>query len=163
MLSTPKGCDFLHWWSIIKEIKVLSEAEVAEIVKKIKTAVEKGYPSIVTPLNLIAEVNDEGEIEGFTSYKDMGDFFFVGNSFIYEIGRGKGLFMDLRRERDEYTRGKPRITLLNPLEAKSAVKVEAIASKSGDKVTEYSQVEDIMDEDTYAEMSKKPMYRYPVI
>jgi hypothetical protein len=153
----------LNWWSIIKEIEVLTEAQVAEKVERFKTAVEKGYPSIVTPLNLIAEVNEAGEIEGFTSYKDMGEFFFVGNSFIYEIGKGKGLFMELRRERDEYTRGKPRITLLNPLDAKSAVKVEAIASKSGDKVTEYSQVEDIMDENTYFEMSKKPMYRYPVI
>jgi len=151
------------WWDILKEIKVLSEAEIAEIVENFKTAVEKGYPSVVTPLNLVAEVDKSGNIEGFTSYKDMGDFFFVGNSFIYESGRGKGLFMDLRRERDEYTRGKPRITLLNPLDAKSAAKVEAIASKSGDKITEYSQVEDIMDEDTYFKMSKKPMYRYPVI
>ena len=39
---TRKGCDFLNWWQIIKEIKVLSEAEVAEIVEKFKTAVEKG-------------------------------------------------------------------------------------------------------------------------
>tara|TARA_R100001377_G_C3193413_1_gene111532 strand:+ start:873 stop:1331 length:459 start_codon:yes stop_codon:yes gene_type:complete len=151
------------WWDIIKEIKVLSEAEVAEIVVEFKTAVEKGYPSVVTPLNLVAEVNDEGKIEGFTSYKDMGDFFFVGNAFIYEIGKGKGLFSDLRKERDGYTSGKPRITLLNPLDAKSAAKVEAIASKSGDKVTEYSQVEDIMDEGTYKKMATLPMYRYPVI
>lgn len=151
------------WWDILKEIKVLSEAEIGEIVENFKTAVEKGYPSVVTPLNLVAEVDKSGNIEGFTSYKDMGDFFFVGNSFIYESGRGKGLFGDLRRERDEYTRGKPRITLLNALDVKSAAKVEAIASKTGDKVTEYSQVEDIMNEKIYNEMSVKPMYRYPVI
>ena len=153
----------LNWWDIIKEIEVLTEAQVAEKVEKFKTAVEKGYPSIVTPLNLIAEVNEAGEIEGFTSYKDMGKFFFVGNGLIYEIGRGKGLWGSLLKERNKYTSGKPRIVLLNPLDAKSAAKVEAFAAKEGDKVTEYSQVEDIMDEDTYFEMSKKPMYRYPVI
>ena len=145
------------WWDILKEIKVLSEAEIAEIVENFKTAVEKGYPSVITPLNLIAEVNNEGKIEGFTSYKDMGDFFFVGNGLVYDIGRGKGLWGSLLKERNKYT------VLLNPLDAKSAAKVEAFAAKEGDKVTEYSQVEDIMDEDTYFKMSKKPMYRYPVI
>ncbi len=42
-------------------------------------------------------------------------------------------------------------------------KVERVAARLGDKVTSYSQVQDIMNKPMYAELSKLPMFRYPVI
>jgi hypothetical protein len=151
------------WQDILKEVKVLNESTVSENMPNFRTASDKGYPTKVSPLNLVSELNDEGEVLGFTSYKDMGTFFFVGNGYIRPDHTGEGIFGKLLQERNKHTRGKPRITLLNPLDEKSREKVERMAARVGDKVTSYSQVQDIMNKDMYVELSKLPMYRYPVI
>jgi len=93
----------------------------------------------------------------------MGAFFFVGNSYVSPNHTGQGIYGKLLQERNKYTRGKPRITLLNPLDEESRKKVERVAARLGDKVTSYSQVQDIMNKPMYAELSKLPMFRYPVI
>lgn len=151
------------WQDILKEVKVLTESAVSDNMPNFRTASDKGYPTKVSPLNLVSEVNDEGEVLGFTSYKDMGAFFFVGNSYVSPNHTGQGIYGKLLQERNKHTGGKPRITLLNPLDEESRKKVERVAARLGDKVTSYSQVQDIMNKPMYAELSKLPMYRYPVI
>ena len=98
------------WQDILKEVKVLTESAVSENMPNFRTASDKGYPTKVSPLNLVSEVNDEGEVLGFTSYKDMGAFFFVGNGYISPNHTGQGIWGKLLQERNKHTRGKPRIT-----------------------------------------------------
>lgn len=153
--------DFM-WQDILKAIEYLTESAIDVKVEDFKTAVEKGYPSVITPLTAVTEVND-GKIDGFTCFSDMGKFYFVGVAEVFDHAMGKGLFSKLLQERNNKTKGKPRITLLNPLTDRGRQIVTRMAEKLGFKVTEYSQVEDIMDEPTYRQMSILTMYRYPTI
>lgn len=151
------------WQDILKEVKVLTESAVSDNMPNFRTASDKGYPTKVSPLNLVSEVNDEGEVLGFTSYKDMGAFFFVGNSYVSPKNTGKGIYRKVVNERDNYTKGKPRISLVNAKDERARTVAIRMAESLGDKVTSYSQVEDIMNEAMYKVLSRLIMYRYPVI
>lgn len=153
------------WFDIIKSVEVLTENSASKMLDGFKTAVEKGYPAIITPLSLVAKIQD-GELAAFTSFNDMGEFFFVGNSLTNPKYKGRGYFTQILASRDEYTKGKPRITLLNPLDSKSRSIVRAVVTKKGGKeVTSYADVQDIMDEQTYKGMKSTnlDMFRYKVI
>lgn len=152
----------MDWWGVIKAVKYLPEDEA--LSQGFKSAEEKGYPSIVTPLTIVAEVDDEGNIWGYTSYKNMGKFSFVGNAFVKPEYRGKKFFSELVRNRNIRVSGRPAITLLNPLKGTSLGQlVSFVEKRGGTKVESYEQVADIMDEATYRAMAKLPMYRYPVM
>ena len=49
--------DFM-WQDILKAIEYLTESAIDVKVEDFKTAVEKGYPSVITPLTAVTEVND---------------------------------------------------------------------------------------------------------
>ena len=68
------------WFDILKSVELMAENSVLSRMKGAKSAVEKGYPSIITPLTLV--VKKEGEkLVAYTSFSDLGDFFFVGKIF----------------------------------------------------------------------------------
>ena len=126
------------------------------------TAEEKGYPSVISPLKIVAEFDDEtNRLKGYTSFKDLGKFHFVGNGYVYD--REGGVYRKVLDFRDNFLgSSKPKVTLLNPIEGTNLARLSAMVEKRGGvKIEKYSQVDDIMSEPMYNEMKKLPMYRYP--
>ena len=103
-------------FDILKRIDVLPE-ESLEHLEEFVSAEEKGYPSILHPLKIVADFDDEtNKLRGYTSYRDFGKFFFVGNSFVFD--KEGGVFRRLLEHRDnKIGEGIPKITLLNPLKS----------------------------------------------
>lgn len=152
-----------RWFEVLKRVEFMSETEVSSQMEAFTSAVERGYPSIITPLTLVAKVK-EGKVLGFTSFRDMGKFFFVGSALVSSDARGTGVYGEVIKYRDSKTGGKPRITLIG---AKKPEHVRAITrvieANNGVKVNSYDQVVDIMDEATYNKMNVLPMYRYDAL
>lgn len=152
----------MSWFDVIKMVELMTESSVSKIYPNFKTATERGYPSIINPLTLVVKKVGE-ELGAFTSFSDMGKFYFVGSGFSNPKYEGQGHFRQVRESRDDYTKGKPRITLLNPTNEKSREMVFRMARKNGEEVISYEQVKDIMTEQEYGAMSILPMFRYGVL
>ena len=83
---------------------------------------------------------------------------------VFVFDKEGGVFGRLVSHRNDTIIGKdtPKITLLNPLKGTDLSRLSSyVERRGGVKITEYSQVDDIMDEETYDEFKKLPMYRYP--
>ena len=148
----------MSWWNILKRIEVLPEEKLLDLDEFIK-AEDKGYPSIIHPLNIVADFDDEtGKLKGYTSFKEFDKFYFVGNSFSFV----KGSFGKVVKYRDsKLGSNKPQITLLNPLKGTDTQRLfDMVEKRGGLRIEEYSQVDDIMSEDMYNQMKVLPMFRY---
>jgi len=152
-----------RWFEILKKVELMSENEASTQMEAFTRAVERGYPSVITPLTLVAKVKD-GKVLGFTSFSDMGKFFFVGSSLVSPEARGTGIYGEVIRYRDTQTGGKPRITLIGAKKPEHIATVSKVIERNnGVKVNSYEQVRDIMDESTYNQMRVLPMYRYDAL
>lgn len=160
----------MSWEDILKRIEVLSESEAENKAKeqnqKWQSPEEKGYP--VSNLKIIMDIDDDtDDLKGYTSFKDMGKFHFVGNSYIYPKHRGKGTFKQIMayRNKNEVPIGEPKITLLNPIEGTTRDGLmREVAKNGGIEIKDYSMVDDIMSEKEYERLTANPnitMARYP--
>lgn len=147
------------WIKILKRIEVVPEENLIELDEFVK-AEDKGYPSAIHPLKIVAEFDDETDkLKAYTSFRDFGDFYFVGNSFSFVKG-SYGKVMKYRK--NLLGSSKPKITLLNPLQGTDMQRLEnSVTGRGGVKITSYSQVDDIMDEDFFNRLNTLPMFRYP--
>jgi hypothetical protein len=148
-------------YRILKRVEIVPESELQRLDNFV-TAEEKGYPSVISPLKIVAEFDDEtNKLKGYTSFKDLGKFHFVGNGYVYD--REGGVYRKVLDFRDNFLgSSKPKVTLLNPIEGTNLARLSAMVEKRGGvKIEKYSQVDDIMSESMYNEMKKLPMYRYP--
>jgi len=151
--------DIMRWFDILKRIEVVPE-ESLNGLEEFTSAEKKGYPSIIHPLKIVAEFDDDtNKLKGYTSYRDFGKFYFVGNSMSWE----KGTFLKVLNARKKALEDdKPRITLLNPIQGTKLARLSATVEKRGGiKIDDFSQVDDIMDESMYDKLNILPMYRYP--
>jgi len=124
------------------------------------TPEDKGYPTIVNPVMYFVGAFYP-EVVGYTSYSDMGEFYFVGNTYILPEHRGKGYYKILLHRRNQYLKDKPKITLANPLADTNPDMLKAqVTKQGGEAVYTYSQVCDIMTEEVYNNLSTLPMYIY---
>ena len=124
------------------------------------TPSQKGYPSIIQPVTYFIGCQYPHLI-GYTSFSDMGDFYFVGNTYVFSPHRGKGLYSRLLSERNEYLGDKPKITLVNPIEGTSIeILEEQVLKQGGVKVESYSDVSDIMTREVYDSIAVLPIYIY---
>lgn len=154
----------MNWKELlIKYTKIIPEEEVKDR-ENFTMARDKGYPSIVHPLKLVAEFDDiTEELIGYSSYKDFGKFYFVGNNYTSPKHTGKGINTKVMRARNRaLDKSKPRIALLNAFDRKSEMYIINKLKEGGAKeVLSYEQVDDIMTESQYNQMKVKRMFRYP--
>ena len=151
----------MGWFEILKRIEVVPEESLQDLEEFVLEE-EKGYPSVLHPLKIVADFDDDTDkLKGYTSFRDFGKFFFVGNSYVFD--REGGTFRKVLAARKKALGdSKPKITLLNPIEGTDLSRLSAMVEKKGGvKMEEYSQVDDIMDESMYNEFKKLPMFRYP--
>ena len=153
------------WFDILKSVELMAESSVLNRMEGAKSAVEKGYPSFITPLTLVVKKDGE-KLVSYSSFKKFDTFFFVGNSYTLPDEQGKGYMSSVISSRNDYTKGKPRVTLLNPLDEKSVSVVASVVRRNGGKeIQSYDDVSDIMSEETYKAMFSTGLagFRYPVL
>ena len=116
--------------------------------------------NIVSPLTYYAYVA-ENSVLGYSSFSDMGDFYFVGNTYIQPENRGQGIYTKLLSNRNAHLSDKPKITLVNPIEGTDiAVLFRQVNKQGGIKVESYEDVEDIMCLDMYNKLNTLPLFVY---
>ena len=102
----------------------------------------------------------------YTSFSDLGDFFFVGNSYTVPDEQGKGYYSQVIGSRREYTKGKPRVALLNPKNERAIAATRTIIRREGGKeIQSYDDVSDFMKKEDYDAMFSTGLigFRYPVL
>ena len=121
---------------------------------------DKGYPAIVEPVTYFVG-SIYPNIVGYTSFADMGDFYFVGNTYVAPEYRGQGHYSQLLKDRNNHLHDKPKIALVNPMNNTDInILKEQVAKQGGKAVYCYTQVSDIMSEGVYASLAELPMYIY---
>jgi len=153
------------WFDILKSVELMAESSVLSRMEGAKSAVEKGYPSIITPLTLVVKKDGE-KLVSYTSFSDLGDFFFVGNSYTLPDEEGKGYMSSVIGSRREYTKGKPRVVLLNPKNERAIAATRAVVRREGGKeIQSYEDVSDFMKKEDYDGMFSTGLagFRYPVL
>jgi len=156
----------MSWEDILKRIEVLPESKVEDMAKdqnlKWQSSKEKGYP--VSNLTMVVDIDDDtDDLKGYTSFKDMGKFYFVGNSYSYQKGSfGKVL---PHRNNKVVPKNAPKITLVNPIEGSTKEGLMRMVARGGGiEIKDYSMVDDIMSEQEYERLTANPnitMARYP--
>jgi hypothetical protein len=150
----------MNWHLILKRTVNLDDTQLRDKIPDFQTAQEKGYPSILNNLTFVTDLTENDEVISYTTFKDMGKFYFVGNNYTVPKFRGRDTWKKIINARNSQL-NKPKITLLNP---KEGVDIKRLATTvenlGGKKIESYSEVEDIMDEQTFNELNVLPMYRY---
>ena len=91
----------------------------------------------------------------------MGDFYFVGNTYVMPHSRGQGIYGRLLTSRNKHLSDKPKVTLVNPIEGTDIeILKNQVAKQGGVEVTCYEQVADIMSQDLYKTLCCLPVYIY---
>jgi hypothetical protein len=142
------------------KFKLLPEDTFRDMVTNFTSAVDKGYPNVVSPLTYYAYVAEDSVL-GYSSFSDMGDFYFVGNTYIQPENRGQGIYTKLLSNRNAHLSDKPKITLVNPIEGTDiAVLFRQVNKQGGTKVETYEEVKDIMCRDMYNKLNTLPLFIY---
>tara|TARA_R110002020_G_scaffold384286_2_gene595259 strand:- start:1212 stop:1631 length:420 start_codon:yes stop_codon:yes gene_type:complete len=125
-----------------------------------RSPIEKGYPSLISPVSYLVG-SSYPDIVGYTSYSDMGDFYFVGNTYISPCFRGKGFYGELLSARNELLNDKPKITLVNPIEETDIrILYAQLRKQGGERVESYEEVSDIMGRNVYNELTMLEVFIY---
>jgi len=154
----------MNWFNVLKWADIWSSVTAKDRILqqglKWESASDKGYPRELNDANYIVESDDETDaILGYTTIKDFGKFYFVGNGLSYESGRG--VWKKLLTHRNKHYDDKPKITLLNPIPPITVADLLPMIERlGGEEVKTYDDVSDIMSERRYNSWSKLPMYRY---
>jgi len=120
-----------------------------------KTMEEKGYPQILHDAEFLIK------IAYHACYKDMGKYYLVGNNYIHPNFRGMGLFLESREIRKNLLVDKPIIGVLQPIENTHEQHIiDVITRNDCYIVKDYSDVQDIMDENIYQEIKSHTLVRY---
>ena len=113
---------------------------------------EKGYPAIFDKMNYWV-LFIKGVPVGYTGSLDMGNFIFVGNTYISKPHRKNGNHSFLLSERNKKLPEKPKITILNPIEESQMFHLVKVVERLGYRpVYNYDDVADIMDKEFYLKL-----------
>tara|TARA_R100001244_G_C5142402_1_gene128145 strand:- start:220 stop:648 length:429 start_codon:yes stop_codon:yes gene_type:complete len=107
-------------------ILICSEKELQKDWPKLITMKEKGYP--ITDAKFYVKYINNKPV-GHTCYKNMGNWNFIGNSYIKKEFRGQGIHDELMKKRNDDLTNKPKIAILIPIENSSLDRLEKLMSK----------------------------------
>ena len=115
------------------------------------TCVEKGYPEIIEDgLSYWVMVDSEGEPMAYTCSKDMGEWLFIGNTYVQKQYRGQNIHSLLVEYRNAALDGRPKISIVNPIDGTQMEYLKEVVGRFGyTEVTCPNDVADIMDEVMY--------------
>jgi len=119
-------------------------------------ASDKGYPLIFDSMVFWVLFADKEAIAytGSLTSKN-GKYALVGNTYVHEEWRSKGLHSHLLTQRNNSPHLKiiPKITVLNPIEKSNMIHLAKVVSKLGyTHVADYAGVSDIMTLDEYEDI-----------
>ena len=118
-------------------------------------ASEKGYPNAFDYMNAWVLYLDEEPI-GYTGSRDMGMYYFVGNTYILPQYRNSGFHSFLLNARNKHIFDKPKITILNPIEESQMENLVKVVSRLGYRhVWKYLDVCDIMTIEHFKEIKQE--------
>lgn len=139
---------------------ILQEVELKERLENFQSSTDKGYPESVSPLTYYTRKEND-EILAYSSFSDMGGFYFVGNTYVMPHSRGQGIYGRLLTSRNKHLSDKPKVTLVNPIEGTDIqILKNQVAKQGGVEVTCYEEVADIMSQDLYKTLCCLPVYIY---
>lgn len=136
-------------------IYVMTYNEVAmEWPHYLPTCVEKGYPEMLEEgLSYWVMMSSEGDPMAYTCSKDMGQWIFVGNTYVRKEYRGEKIHSLLLAYRNIALGSGPKVAIVNPLDDTPMEQLEGLVMGLGyTKVTGPDDVADIMDEIIYWNM-----------
>lgn len=118
-------------------IEIMDEEKLNEIWPDLITMEEKGYP-ITNAMFYVKYINDKPV--GHICYKDMGKWYFIGNSYVKKKFRNLGVYDELMTKRNEDLEDKPKIAIVIPIEDSDVSRLEERISQRG-----YSKVNNFLD------------------
>ena len=118
-------------------IEIMDEEKLNEIWPNLITMEEKGYP-ITNAMFYVKYINDKPV--GHICYKDMGKWYFIGNSYVKKKFRNLGVYDELMTKRNEDLEDKPKIAIVIPIEDSDVSRLEERISQRG-----YSKVNNFLD------------------
>ena len=118
-------------------IGIMDEEKLNEIWPNLITMEEKGYP-ITNAMFYVKYINDKPV--GHICYKDMGKWYFIGNSYVKKKFRNLGVYDELMTKRNEDLEDKPKIAIVIPIEDSDVSRLEERISQRG-----YSKVNNFLD------------------
>ena len=101
------------------------------------TMKEKGYP-IDNAMFYVKYINDKPV--GHICYKDMGKWYFIGNSYVKRKFRNLGIYNELMIKRNKDLKDKTKIAIVIPIEDSDVSRLEERISQRG-----YSKVNNFLD------------------
>jgi predicted GNAT family acetyltransferase len=116
-------------------IVLCNEEELQKDWPNLITMEEKGYP-IRNARFYVKYIKNQPV--GHICYKDMGNWYFIGNSYVKSKFRNQGIYDELMRKRNDDLRDKPKIAILIPIEDSELNRLEERISKRGyEKISTY--------------------------
>lgn len=115
----------------------MGEEELRKLWPKLITIEEKGYP-IKGATYYVKLVKDRPV--GHICYKDMGNWYFTGNSYVQRGYREQGIYDELMTVRNDYLDDKPKVAILIPIEDTDLDRLEERISQRG-----YERVDNFLD------------------
>lgn len=122
----------------------------------------KGYPKQYEDATYFMLVCEDALV-GYTSFKHMGTYILVGNTYVQKNWRGQNVHSHLLNHRNKYlidTFGLPILTVLNPRDGVSIEQLRKTVSSLGYEPCEiYTNVEQFMDAGEWMEYGKHEIWR----
>ena len=123
-------------------IEIMDEEKLNEIWPDLITMEEKGYP-ITNAMFYVKYINDKPV--GHICYKDMGKWYFIGNSYVKKKFRNLGVYDELMTKRNEDLEDKPKIAIVIPIEDSDMSRLEDRISVRGyEKINSFWDVYGIL-------------------
>ena len=123
-------------------ISIMTELELQKEWNSLITMEEKGYP--ITDAMFYVKYVDGSPI-GHICFKDMGKWYFIGNSYIKRKYRGRGYYDELMTKRNEDLEDKPKIAIVIPIEDSELGRLEdRISGRGYEKIDSFWDVYGIL-------------------
>jgi predicted GNAT family acetyltransferase len=137
-------------------MKIMNEEALQLYWPDLITLDEKGYP-FTNAMFYVKYLNNIPV--GHTCYEDMGNWYFVGNSYVKKEFRGQGIHDELLELRNNDLKDKSKIAVLLPLEGSHLTRLEDRISKlQYTKVNNFFSVYGIMSFLDYVKFRKYNMW-----